>query len=436
MRTAADRAGALVVLAVIPTAVVLFGGGGSGWLAAAVVVPVLAGLAASAAAARLGLPDRLETRLLAAGLAVLILLALLPAGLDGRSALGALGDGAAQLVTGTLPLVAGGPQLGIAVVSFSVATVVSVEVARKDGLLLPLVSPLLLYAAVLLVTAGGPPGPRYGALLVAAGSGLTIVLRHQRIWWQTGPADPGPRMLGSRSGRRPLMGPTLVGLVLVGVVGLVAWAGAGPTALPGSAARQPYDLRTAVSPGPVPLDNVSLLARFASIHDGPVEPSFSATVLGPPPGSLYWRLATFDQIPGIQLDLVGPLPFGRSDPATIESAGRRQPGRARLGAAGPTFERPARGRYAGVGIRPRAGGEPAGQPARGTGRDAAALRLFVPQRAGQPERGTAAVGPDPGPTVRSGQRPAVRDGYVAGGPSGRPGSTRIRFPAWLPSRPT
>ncbi|MBO0714448.1 MAG: transglutaminase family protein, partial [Acidimicrobiales bacterium] len=221
------------------------------------------------------------------------------AGLDGRSALGSLVDGGAQLVTGSLPLVAGGPALGIAVVAFSIATVGSVELSRRTGLLWPLGPPLLLYGAVLLVTGGGPPGPRDGALLVAAASALCLLLRHSRAWWQAAPADTGHRVLGSRRApRRAGAGPTLAGLVLVGVAGLVAWASTGATALPGSRARQPYDLRAALSPPPVTVTGVSLLSRFASIHDGPARPAFEATVQGAPPGRLYWRLATYDQFRG------------------------------------------------------------------------------------------------------------------------------------------
>lgn len=293
-----QRAGALVVLAAIPGAVPVFGWAGALWLVVAVLAPVLAGLVLSPAASRLAALDRLSVRLVADAVAVLVVLALLPAGLDGRSALGSLGDGGAQLVTGSLPLVAGGPALGIAVMAFSVATVASVELARRDGLLWPLGPPLLLYGAVLLVSGGGPPAPRYSALLVTAASALVILVRHGRAWWQASPASTGPRVLGSRPSRRSPAGPALAGLVLIGVAGVVAWTATGATTLPGSSARQPYDLRAALSPPPVAVNGVSLLSRFASIHDGPARPAFEATVQGAPPGQLYWRVATYDQFRG------------------------------------------------------------------------------------------------------------------------------------------
>ncbi|MBO0715366.1 MAG: hypothetical protein J2P59_11465, partial [Acidimicrobiales bacterium] len=131
LRAVIDRAGALVVLAVIPSTVPVFGWSGAVWLLLAVVAPVLFGLALWPAVARFAGLDRLSVRLVADAVTVLVILAVLPAGLDGRSALGSLVDGGAQLVTGSLPLVAGGPALGIAVVSFSVATVGSVELSLR-----------------------------------------------------------------------------------------------------------------------------------------------------------------------------------------------------------------------------------------------------------------------------------------------------------------
>ena len=300
--SAVDRAGALVVAAVIPSAIPLFGGGGAGWLAAAVAAPVLAGLAVEWAPTRFtrfAVLDGFAGRVSAAAAGVLVILAFLPAGPGGRPALGSLGNGGAEVVTGALPLVAGGHALGMAVVAFSAATFASVEVARRGGLLLPLLPPLLLYGAVLLVTAGGVAEPRYGALLVAATSALTVLLRHHRAWWGAGSADPGPRVLGSgRGSGRAGRGPLWLGLLIAGGAGLVAWSGAGGAILPGATARQPYDLRAALRPPPVPLDRVSLLSRFASIHDGPIQPAFEATVEGAPPGQTYWRVASFDQFRG------------------------------------------------------------------------------------------------------------------------------------------
>jgi transglutaminase-like putative cysteine protease len=301
-RATAAVMAAAVVAAVIPSVLPIFGGGGAGWMAAAVVIPVLIGLLSVGVGARLPAIDRVSFRLATEAAAVLVILAFLPASPHGQSALGGLANGAAQLVTSVLPAPASGSELGFVVVAIAVAAAAAVELAvggRRP--LLSLLPPALLYLAALLLGAGGRPAPKWGALALMATAGVFLLASspRQRDRPASPPTPGAPTIAGARpDGPRPAYGRLVAGgLVLVAVVALAVPVGA---VLPGAGKQMPYNLRAAISAPPQPLDQVSLLAAYASIYDGPVRQMFTVSTQGADPASLYWRLDIYDQFQGTQ----------------------------------------------------------------------------------------------------------------------------------------
>ena len=294
----------LSIAAVVPVILPLFNGGGGIPLLLASVLPV------AVAATGLSAPARLAAH---AGVGV-ALMAALPGG-----ALGGLGSGGARLVTGSLPALASGPPLGIAVAFAYLAAVVAVETARTGRRPLASLAPGgVLLALALLVGAGGLPQPRWAAVLyVAAGalSVLTFQLRPVVAAAGRGRQDPltRPAAAGPLLARRVLAGAAATAAVALLALPL-------GSALPGAHARRPYDLRAIVAPIPHPVNQLSLLATYASIYDGPVSAAFTAQASGADPRALYWRLAVFDIFNGAEW----------TSSAIYQPAGTRLPARPRL----------------------------------------------------------------------------------------------------------
>ncbi len=296
------------VAAIVPAVLPLFTGRGRTALFVGAFLPAL--VAGAAVIGARSVP--LLLRLLGYGAVGAALVATLPGG-----ALSGLTSGGAQLVTGTLPTPASGPAFGIAVATTYLASVIAVEAAYRGGVLGALLPGALLLSGVLLVGAGGRPQPRWvGALYV--GAAALAVLVHQL--YPDGAADrtpekatragrsrgsparagiPAPVNLAPASGAGPVIAiRALTGAAIGAAVALLALPLAG--VLPGSHARQPYNLRAAVAPAPEPVDQLSLLATFTSIYDATPQRAFTAEVAGAAARSLYWRLATFDQFDGLE----------------------------------------------------------------------------------------------------------------------------------------
>ncbi len=270
----------LSVAAATPTVLPLFGGGGLAWLLGAAAIPavvVAASLVLSRAAHGHPRAERGWAGLVVAAAGVAALVAAAPPGPDGEGALAGLGSGLDRLFTTALPTAPVGPEFGVALVAVAVAAGAAAELARRDRPgWWPAVPTLVLYLGALVVGAGGPPAPSRGAVLVVGAVALVGL---------------APRLRLDRSGGR-LLGSVAA---VAAVVGLSLPIG---TSLPGAGARPPYDVRAAVAPPPQLASQVSLLAGYAAVYDGPVQPVFTVRAGGTEAGHLEWRLATFDHFTG------------------------------------------------------------------------------------------------------------------------------------------
>ncbi len=294
-RAIAAAAAVVVVATVIPSVLPIFSGVGVEWLVAAVAIPAVV-----AAGSMLGgrYIDRPEFRAAAAVAALVALLALMPADPEHHAALASLASGPKLLVTAALPVAAGGPQLGFVTVVLVVAAWAAAETAqRTHRALAPLVPTLVVYVAALAVGAGGLPAPRWGALLVAGGAGLFVVLLRALIS-RPRPA-PGPSPAGTRpAGGRPHLAQVVAGAAVLAVAaGLAIPLG---DHLPGAGSRQPYNLRAALSAAPRPASQLSLLSSYAGEYDAPPTPVMSVRASGAAVDSLTWRMATYNRFTGTQ----------------------------------------------------------------------------------------------------------------------------------------
>ncbi len=354
--TAAGLAG-LSALTVVPTVLSLFAGGGAAGLLLAGVLPaVVAALSVGIAWSNRRPWAPLSSpwlRLFVDAVAVLLLVAFLPSGPQGQSALAGLPSGLHRLLTSALPVGAGGPELGVAVVAVALASGVGAELALRPGRrLLPLAPAAVLYVAAVAIGAGGQPAPPWGALLFLGWSGIVVLALRDGpagegptagadrrgpgagapvaagAFWCGPSAGPGvahgdralpksaadmvrtgqrwPRLLGSR---------WVAGTAVLAVV--VAAALPLGVHLPGAENRRPFNLRAALAPGPLLPPGVSPLDSYASVYDGPARPAFSVRTGSGDPTQLYWRLATFDHFTGM----------GWTSGAVFRRAGRELPPR-------------------------------------------------------------------------------------------------------------
>lgn len=276
--------------AAVPTVLALFAAGGLGWLLGAAAIPALvaaASVVASDGARGHPLAERGWSRLVVAAGGVAALVAAVPSGPQGNRALTGLGSGLDRLFTTALPTAPVGPELGVTMVAVAVAAGAGAELARRDQTAWwPVVPTVVLYLAALVVGAGGPPAPSWGAVPVVGAAALVGVARGVRL------NRPAGRVLGS-------------GVAVAAVVGLALPIG---TNLPGAGSRAPYDVRAAVASPPQLASEVNVLASYAAVYDGPVRPvftvrgfavrGFTAPGGGIDPRQLEWRLATFDHFNG------------------------------------------------------------------------------------------------------------------------------------------
>lgn len=316
-RQAALDAGAAGCVAglVVPSILALFAGGGAPWLVVGAAVPTALAVVSVALRGRdLTLRwSRPWFRFGADLIGVVIVIATVPVGDGGQSALGGLPSGAARLITSALPASARGPELGVAVVAVAVAAGLAAELALRTGAtLLPLVPSLVVYGAAVAVGAGGIRAPVWGAVLLVGGATTAALLRRQRPLGVGDARDAlGPVIAGERRSPSTLSWRRLgAGVAAAGVVTAVALPVG--THLPGAGTRRPYDLRAAVAPAPRVPDQPNPLITYASIYDGLPHPVFSVRATGADPRDLYWRLDTLDHFTGTGWTSTTPLLRGGS----------------------------------------------------------------------------------------------------------------------------
>lgn len=307
-RQAGDALGsAAVVAATVPTVSALFGGGGVAPLVVAAAVPAAVALVAMARGS--GAPARalaagyrsLLLRLAVDAAGAVVIVGLLPAASDGRSALAGLAAGPARLLTSAVPMQASGPELATAVVVVLAASAATVEMALRSthrlGLLVPTVA---LLAAALLAGAGGQHPPTWDAALVVAVAGALVVRRGHRPLIGDAAGPEGPTVAGaSVAAPAAPVGRLVAGYATVAVLAAVLVPLG--NSLPGDHTRRPYDLLAALRPPAQPAGQVDPLTSYAQTYDGPARPAFTARVTGPVnPQALLWRLTTLEGFDGFQ----------------------------------------------------------------------------------------------------------------------------------------
>lgn len=339
---------AAVVAAAIPTVSAIFGGGGVLPLVAAAAVPAIVGIVAVAAAYR-----SLLLRLVVDAAGAVLIVGLLPAASDGRSALAGLAGGPARLLTSAAPLQAAGPELATVVMVVAAASAATVEMALRSGRRLALVAPtVLLLTAALLAGAGGQQPPTWDAALVVGVAGALVVLRgNLRLDADAGAGTEGPTVAGASVA--PSVAP--IGRLVAGYATVAVLASVLVplgSRLPGDHTRRPYDLLAALSPPAQPAGQADPLTGYAKTYDDPERPAFTARVTGPGnPQALFWRLTTLDGFDGFQWSSTAEFHrAGTKLPAGPAATGDVLPVRADVTLAMPTVYLPAPSRPTRVSI--------------------------------------------------------------------------------------
>ncbi|MDQ2728051.1 MAG: DUF3488 and transglutaminase-like domain-containing protein, partial [Actinomycetota bacterium] len=267
-----------------------FGGGGVGPLVAGAAVPAIVAIVAAAGYRALLL------RLAVDAAGTLLIIGLLPAASDGRSALAGLAGGPARLITSAVPLQAAGPELATVVVVVAACSAATVEMALRSSRRLVLLAPaVLLLTAALLAGAGGQQPPTWDAALVTGMAGVLVVRRgNRRLDADAGAPTAGPTVAGAPGA--PSVAPVgrlVAGYATVAVLAAVLVPLGGR--LPGDHTRRPYDLLAALSPPAQPAGQVDPLTSYAYTYDGPPQEAFTSRVTGTGnPQALFWRLTTLD----------------------------------------------------------------------------------------------------------------------------------------------